>query len=45
MEIIKCPECGNDVSGQVKTCPYCGYEILKEDKPIEEKHDLPIYKK
>lgn len=44
MEIIKCPECGNDVSSQVKTCPHCGYEILKEDKQTEEKHDIPIYK-
>ncbi len=44
MELIKCPECGNDVSDQVKTCPHCGYEILEESKQIEKNHDIPTYK-
>ena len=25
--IIKCPECGHQVSDQAKTCPSCGIEI------------------
>lgn len=27
MAIIKCPECGHQVSDQAKTCPSCGIEI------------------
>ena len=27
MAIIKCPECGHQVSDQAKTCPSCGVEI------------------
>lgn len=28
MAIIKCPECGNDVSDKAKTCPHCGVDIF-----------------
>lgn len=27
MAIIKCPECGHQVSDMAKTCPSCGIEI------------------
>lgn len=27
MALIKCPECGNEVSDKAKTCPHCGYEL------------------
>ena len=27
MAIIRCPECGHDVSDRAKTCPHCGVEI------------------
>ena len=27
MAIIKCPECGNNISDKAKTCPNCGYPI------------------
>lgn len=27
MAIIKCPECGHDVSDRAKTCPHCGIAI------------------
>ena len=27
MAIIKCPECGRDVSDRAKSCPNCGYPI------------------
>ena len=30
--IIKCPECGEDVSTEAKTCPNCGYPIKKLKK-------------
>lgn len=33
MAIIKCPECGHNVSDKAKSCPNCGY-VLEID-PIE----------
>lgn len=27
MALIKCPECGNNVSDTAKSCPHCGYVI------------------
>ena len=27
MAIIKCPECGHEVSDQARTCPHCGIDI------------------
>ena len=27
MSLIKCPECGQDVSDKAKICPHCGYEL------------------
>lgn len=30
MALIKCPECGKDVSDTAKSCIHCGY-VLKED--------------
>lgn len=30
--IIKCPECGKDVSSEAKACPFCGYPINKNRK-------------
>ena len=27
MALVKCPECGKDVSDKAKTCPHCGYAI------------------
>ena len=27
MALIKCPECGRDVSSSAKSCPQCGYPI------------------
>lgn len=30
MALIKCPECGRDISDTVSKCPYCGYSIKKK---------------
>lgn len=30
MALIKCPECGKDVSTAADTCPHCGFPIKKE---------------
>lgn len=27
MALIKCPECGNEISSFAKACPNCGYPI------------------
>ena len=37
MAIIKCPECGGNVSDQAKNCPHCGYELnnLKTEGQVE----------
>ena len=33
MALIKCPECGKDISDTVKSCIHCGYMInLKENE-------------
>ena len=32
MAIIKCPECGQDVSDKTKKCIHCGYKLPKEKK-------------
>ena len=50
MALIKCPECGKDVSDKSIACPSCGYPIVsmvnskedksKEDKPEEKKLEI-----
>lgn len=32
MALIKCPECGKEISDQSKKCPFCGYPLKKADK-------------
>ena len=34
MALIKCPECGNDVSDKATTCPHCGNPINKGEEQI-----------
>ena len=39
MGLIKCPECGKEVSTAATTCPHCGYPLVKDsaqqqNKPI-----------
>ncbi len=29
MAVLKCPDCGRDVSGSLKACPHCGRKIEK----------------
>lgn len=30
MSLLKCPECGHNVSSEATTCPNCGFPIKKE---------------
>ena len=32
MALMKCPECGKEVSDQSETCIHCGYPLKKESK-------------
>ena len=31
MAIIKCPECGQEVSSFAETCPHCGYRLKEKN--------------
>lgn len=31
--IVKCPECGKEVSLTAKCCPHCGYNRIRELDP------------
>ena len=31
MALIRCPECGREVSSQAPACPGCGYPLLAQD--------------
>ena len=50
MALIKCPECGKEVSSSAPTCPHCGYQLKKttqshynyqsrSDRLVEKEHD------
>lgn len=34
MAIIKCPECGQDVSDSAMKCPHCGKQLRKPKRSI-----------
>lgn len=34
MTLIKCPECGKEISDKAKSCPHCGFPIEQKDNPI-----------
>ena len=34
MSMIKCPECGNEVSSEAKSCPNCGKPMTKKNKHL-----------
>ena len=44
MALIKCIECGKDVSSKAATCPNCGYPLQNIDKEVtlEEKIDYLV---
>lgn len=34
MALIKCPECGNDVSSTTYRCPHCGYMVKAPERTM-----------
>ena len=40
MSLIKCPECGKEISDQAKMCPHCGCPIMDTDIVIQESSKL-----
>lgn len=47
MALIKCPECGNDVSTEASACPKCGFPIREKNSQIkhedeQEKEGIPF---
>ena len=40
MALIKCPECGKEISDTVKSCPNCGYEKGKTEQNINSTQSL-----
>ena len=36
MAMVKCPECGQDISNLAVTCPHCGYPVKKMNDEKEE---------
>jgi hypothetical protein len=42
MALIKCPECGKDVSTRAAACPNCGYPIsTAQQEPSAQSSDIP----
>ena len=37
MALIRCPECGKQISSKAKACPHCGFPLDDVIKPNEEK--------
>ena len=36
MALVKCPECGNDVSDKAQSCPHCGFPLEKQETACPE---------
>jgi len=46
MALIKCPECGKEISDKAVACPNCGFPLdqLEKDNSIEKEDDGKLYK-
>ena len=40
MALIKCPECGHDVSTKAYSCPNCGYVLDEKDIDMHKSNDI-----
>ncbi|WP_310602407.1 zinc ribbon domain-containing protein [Anaerosporobacter sp.] len=41
MSLIKCPECGKEISDQAPACIQCGFPLIKQDEKQIEKVEIP----
>ena len=39
MALIKCPECGKEISDKAKSCPKCGYPINYDDQLYDDESE------
>ena len=42
MALIKCPECGREISDKALSCPVCGYQVNKNNKIRKYVNVIPI---
>lgn len=42
MALIKCPECGREISDKALNCPVCGYQVNKTNKIKRYVNAIPI---
>jgi len=42
MSLIKCEECGKDISDKAESCPNCGYPLIKKDAIINDNNFYSI---
>lgn len=35
MALIKCPECGRELSDRADMCPHCGYKVVNNKKILK----------
>ncbi len=40
MALIKCPECGKEISDTCDQCIHCGYKLKNETKPINQQNNV-----
>ena len=43
MALIKCPECGTEVSSLADKCPKCAYPIKKPSQPTNPDREPKVY--
>ncbi|MCR5787935.1 MAG: zinc ribbon domain-containing protein [Bacilli bacterium] len=43
MSLIKCEECGKEISETAKTCPKCGFKVKKEISKNEKKDRIKLF--
>lgn len=43
MALIKCPECGTEVSSLADKCPKCAYPIKKTSQPSNPSREPKVY--
>lgn len=40
MALIKCPECGGQVSDAAKACPHCGYQLTDPQPQVQQTREV-----